>query len=220
MEKVNFRDRIANFIGRRIKNVKSGRFGHERFLLTRFVYNILPILGYDYSRGREWEFVLKNLVLPPVRLLDVGTTNSLLIYEFAKRGYDTYGLDYNAYEEKLPSDIKFIQCDILHTPFPDNFFDYITAISFIEHVGIGYYGDPQIREGGDLMAIREMHRIIKSNGLLLLTTPSKEWLVKNQTDSTQRGYTDETIDNLIDGYFTILKKECKMGQFLLKLQRI
>ena len=71
------------------------------------------------------------------------------------------------------------------------------------------------------MAIKEMYRIIKPKGLLLLTTPSKEWLVKNgETDLTQRGYTDKTIAEVVNKYFNILKKEYKMGQFLLKLQKI
>ena len=59
--------------------------------------------------------------------------------------------------------------DITKTEFPDDHFDVLTAISTIEHVGMGYFGD-RVSKNADLIAMYEMSRILKEGGLLLLTT--------------------------------------------------
>jgi len=221
---MQIKDRIANFIGSRLKNVKSGEFGWQRFTLTRMAYLILPKLGYShYSRGKEWDFVLDNIIKPPARILDAGCARSLMIYELDHRGYETYGLDFTAYFERLPERIKFFQGDILHTPFPDKYFDCVIAVSFIEHVGTGEYDAPTY-DSGDLKAIAEIHRITKPGGQLLLTMPSKEWArdfeLRSNIAADFRGYNDEAIERLVKGHFVIRKKEYKMGQHLLELQKI
>jgi SAM-dependent methyltransferase len=218
------KDKIANFFGKRLKNIKSGAFGRERFLLTRLAYLVLPSLGYsDYSRGKEWDFVMGNLIKPPARVLDAGCARSLLMHELAHRGYETFGLDFTPYVEKLPKGAQFIKGDILHTPFEGSYFDCVIAVSFIEHVGTGEYDAP-IHDDGDLRAIAEIYRITKPHGILLLTIPSKEWArefeLKNNIVADFRGYNDAAIERLIKGHYTILKKEFRMGQHLLKLQKI
>lgn len=218
------RDKIANFFGSRLKNVKSGKFGRQRFALTRLAYLVLPSLGYsDYPRGKEWDFVLGNLIKAPARVLDAGCARSLLMHELAHRGYETFGLDFTPYIEKLPKGAKFFKGDILHTPFENNYFDCVIAVSFIEHVGTGEYDAP-IHDDGDLRAIAEIHRITKPGGILLLTIPSKQWAkefeAKNNIVADFRGYDDASIERLIKGRYNVLKKDFKMGQYLLKLQRI
>ena len=163
------RDRIANAIGNALKKVRGGHCGRERFLLTTLLYRSLPYLNFDYCRLVEWQFIGANLPKSGLRVLDIGATSSLFIYELAGRGYDTFACDTRPYMERLSGTIKFIRCDIMATPFPDNFFDIITGISTVEHIGLGFYGDPRSGDG-DFKAMNEMKRILKGQGLLCLTT--------------------------------------------------
>jgi SAM-dependent methyltransferase len=69
-----------------------------------------------------------------------------------------------------------VQADVRKTPFPDNFFDLIFCISTIEHIGMDNTGyRPGIEDAnstcGDFEAIRELCRITKPSGRLLLSVP-------------------------------------------------
>jgi SAM-dependent methyltransferase len=196
--------KIANFAGNHLKQVKGGYFGRARFLLLALIYKVLPCLGFDYCRLIEWDFVLRNLPKGRLRVLDVGTTSSLFIYELAGRNYDTYAIDPRPYAERLPRRIKFFQYDIVATPFPEDFFDALTAISVIEHIGLGSYGDPKYNNG-DFKAINEMKRILKDRGLLFITT-----LIANRfiitPDHNQRIYDKNRLASLTAS-FAIEKEE-------------
>jgi len=100
-------------------------------LLLTIIYKLLPYLGFDYSRLMEWNFVLKNLPKSRLKVLDVGSTSSLFIYELAGRSYDTYAIDTRPYTERLPNLIKFFRYDITATPFQEKSFDAVTAICVI-----------------------------------------------------------------------------------------
>ncbi|RKY33477.1 MAG: hypothetical protein DRP68_02165 [Candidatus Omnitrophota bacterium] len=170
MRSIPLKHKIANKFGSMIKNIKGGHLGRGRFLFTYFIYHFLPYLGYDYSRLVEWKFILRNLPKDKEsKVLDVGCTSSLFIYELAGRGYETYGIDTRKYCEALPSRIKFLQSDIINTPFPSGFFDIVILISVIEHIGLGTYQDPIYNEG-DIGAVREIRRILKKGGFLFITT--------------------------------------------------
>ena len=48
-------------------------------------------------------------------------------------------------------------------PFNDKFFDVVTAVSTIEHIGLGCYGD-SIAPDGDKEATTEIKRVLKRGG--------------------------------------------------------
>jgi SAM-dependent methyltransferase len=56
--------------------------------------------------------------------------------------------------------------DLRKLSFPDEHFDEILSISVIEHV----YPE----EGGDILALRELKRVIKNEGSIIITVPCKE----------------------------------------------
>ena len=62
----------------------------------------------------------------------------------------------------------------------------------IEHVGLGRYGDP-LDPGGDLKAIRELQRVTRVNGDLLLVTPVGRPKVQF---NGQRIYSFELVNDL------------------------
>jgi SAM-dependent methyltransferase len=64
----------------------------------------------------------------------------------------------------------FVRCDVCRLSFPASFFDAVICLSSLEHVGLGVYGDTW-HEPGDLAAVRELCRVLKSGGTLILSTP-------------------------------------------------
>lgn len=59
---------------------------------------------------------------------------------------------------------------ILALPYPDAQVDSLSCLHVIEHIGLGRYGDP-IAPDGHLKAARELARVLKPGGVLLLGTP-------------------------------------------------
>lgn len=62
-------------------------------------------------------------------------------------------------------------CDAETMPHPTASLDAVTCISVLEHVGLGWYGDPEgdVEKPGRVIA--EMARVLKPGGWLLLTVP-------------------------------------------------
>lgn len=201
MKRISWKYKIANFLARNLKSVKGGYLGRQRFILTTWIYRFLPLLGIDYCRLIEWRFILENLPRGrKLKILDVGSTASLFIHELAKYG-KTFGIDSRPYFENLPKTIKFLQCDVLKMPFPDNYFDCVTVISVIEHIGLGAYGDP-INNDGDFKATEELKRVLKTGGVLFVTT-----VVGSKYVVTPKGgariYGKKRFDELFENFSSI-----------------
>jgi len=119
------------------------------------------LIEYGFTRGSIDHSIRQ-------RILDVGCCGSKFPIELAKGGHEVYGIDVSTYPD--PKLFTFIQGDIRKMPFSDEFFDVVTAVSTIEHIGLGRYGDPLAPEG-DQEAMKEIERILKHGGQLLMTVP-------------------------------------------------
>jgi SAM-dependent methyltransferase len=196
MAAISFKHAVANCLGTRLKSVKSGYLGAMRFQLIYWAYHILPYLGYDYPRKIEWDFLLRRLQTDKNQnILDIGSSSSLFLYKLTQYG-KTWGIDARPFFEKVPGHITFVQCDVLGMPFADNFFDFVSFISVVEHIGLGGYGDP-LHDNGDSKAMREIGRVLKTAGTLVLTT-----VIANEyvTYPTTRIYDQQAFDKLIAGF--------------------
>jgi|SRR3989338_4607106 len=97
------------------------------------------------------------------KALDVGCGGGFLANEMSKRGADVLGIDYSKYaidfsRERYP-DLNFEQVSGYNLEmFPSNGFDIVTLFDVIEHVG----------DQGKF--ILEIKRVLKSGGLLVITT--------------------------------------------------
>lgn len=60
------------------------------------------------------------------------------------------------------------------TLFPQWTFDAIIAVSVLEHVGVGRYGDP-VDECGDIRAMANLRHWLKPNGVLYFDVPWRPW---------------------------------------------
>ena len=123
------------------------------------------------------------------KILDIGCTlNFKYLINFFLKNNEIFFL--NIYKEKnnfFSNQISYIQNDIRDSSFKDNFFDAITIISVIEHIGF----DNEIYNNENKKisfkkkknyekAISETKRILKKNGKLYLTVPfGKKQYFKN-----------------------------------------
>ena len=149
------------------KSIKSWYFFPRfRFHLLFFFSRILN------SRGEELKFVLRHIPHKKSRIVDIGAAESLLVYELAGRGHNVFALDQRPYHEKLRNG-TFIQVDLSKKGAwtGNQLFDIATAVSSLEHIGYGEYGDPICKDGLE-NAAENIHKMLKNKGLLIATFPN------------------------------------------------
>ncbi|HSW55159.1 MAG TPA: class I SAM-dependent methyltransferase [Ignavibacteriaceae bacterium] len=125
--------------------------------------------AHDELRVRE--YIISKVPKIVNSILDVGCGNGWVAKEFLSKGKQVYSLDISvtnpAIVKKLfPNEKHFcITADSFHLPFNDNAFDCVIASEIIEHVF-----DPA-------GFIKELFRVVKKGGRLIITTPYKEKLI-------------------------------------------
>jgi SAM-dependent methyltransferase len=108
------------------------------------------------------------------RVLDVGSTNAVapyLDYLTALSIPELHGVDLS------PASIKGIvmtQADVREMPYEDSYFDLITCVSTLEHIGrdnSSYRIESGLETHGDVKTMLEFQRVLKTGGQLLVTVP-------------------------------------------------
>lgn len=140
-------------------------FDRNELGALRFAFAPSPL---HWSRQFEWPWAIHHSELQPHHhVLDIGGGWSVLKYAVAKRCRHVISLEPNkefidktelSIEKVGIKNIMQIQGDVRSIPFPDNSFDRVFCISVLEHV-----------EGGHAKGMREMLRVLKPGGALLLT---------------------------------------------------
>ena len=152
------------------------------------------------DRTVEYPFVLSKIdITKNGRILDVGCTfqSNYLAPTFIQLGWDVYGIDLRKPKLEHPN-FYFVNEDIRKTSFPDDYFDYVYAVSTLEHVGLsGRYGVMQDDAEGDFDAVREINRILRPDGALLITVPFGQG---DFCHRLHRLYTVERIKRLFSGW--------------------
>jgi len=108
-------------------------------------------------------YVEENLQSP---ILEIGSTPCHLTYIIKDLGYDITGLDLDPERSKNVIEaggLDVRECDIEHEKFPveDNSMSGVIMTEVLEHLRV----DP-------LWTLREIHRVLRPGGNLLLTTPN------------------------------------------------
>ena len=101
-------------------------------------------------------------------ILDVGCGHGVLCYLLKKEGRKPVGVDMTktsiAFCEDKIKGVRFTRAEAEQLPFEDNMFDVVASNQLIEHLP-----KPEL-------AIREMIRVCKPNGKLLITTPILDYM--------------------------------------------
>jgi ubiquinone/menaquinone biosynthesis C-methylase UbiE len=122
----------------------------QMFLIDRFVSKVKLI--DKYACGGH--------------ILDVGCSTGLFLQtvgKYSKYKWIKYGIDINKKSIRIAKSKKIghlIYTDLHHKPFPDNYFDVVTCFDILEH-------DKDLK--GNL---REIRKILKPNGILLIQVPN------------------------------------------------
>lgn len=117
----------------------------------------------------EVPFMLRSITEGERLVLDLGCCESPLPLQLASLGHKVVAVDQDEYLARHPN-LSFVRGDICQLSFRPSLFDVAVCLSTIEHLGLGFYGDPERRQA-DLAAMREIRRVLKPGGRLLLTTP-------------------------------------------------
>lgn len=136
--------------------------------------------GIDYFRCLEYPLVFNNLKLSYGHiLLDIGSGNSIFPLFVASKGVQVLATDIDNCVVKLKEDAAKLRIfnfnagvmDV-RSLLTDNQFDRVTAVSTLEH----------IPSDGDTKAIKEMSRVLKPSGYIVITVPYGSYEEERQKD--------------------------------------
>jgi len=164
--------------------------------LTSSLNNILEYA--KSSRIVEYPWVYMNLDEVNVckRLLDVGSVGSFLPIDLASQGYEVWCIDVRKYEGNgLVQNLRCFIGDVRKTSFENGFFACVIAVSTLEHIGLGRYGE-WLEPNGDITAVREILRILSINGVLLVTLP----FGKEEIFPSHRVYNQQRLRTILKGF--------------------
>lgn len=100
-----------------------------------------------------------------MRILDVGCVDGWVLDEHP----GALGVDSRPAPAKWGDRVR--ECDAERITCDDGYFDAVTCVSVLEHVGLGWYGDPAGDEGKAGRVVAEMARVLAPGGWLFLTVP-------------------------------------------------
>lgn len=153
------------------------------------LYNLEEIHWWHKAKRNLVSYVMKqNLSGNQNKILDVGCGTGKNLESFTKFG-NTWGIDSakEAVDYCRKRGIKNITLGNLEKiPFNKESFDCITALDVLEHVD-------------DSKAIRELERVLKKSGILIITVPAFPmlWSRWDEVLHHKRRYTKETLKRVL-----------------------
>lgn len=167
------------------------KFGKEYFE-NRARYPTAIFKGKDLSflRYPFWSRHISKY-RPQGKLLDIGSAEGALLKWAENSQYDTYGMDVSEFAVKLgrqrAKQAKLVVGDIVSLPFQDGSFDVVTCFEVLEHLL------------NPLIALKEISRILKENGVFVMSTPNVRSKGLRWKGNDWHGHRDATHVSLLSG---------------------
>jgi SAM-dependent methyltransferase len=165
------------------------------------------------DRQAEYDFVLRNLLSLDIKakILDVGCSSSAfssMISKFSRNRCEIIGIDLINEVDSLGFPLTIM--DAMNIGFKDRSFDQVICLSTMEHIGLdnddggdANYKNLNHRINGDALAMKEIWRVLKDKGTLILSVPYGRLIIKQQG---YRVYHKKSLSILTNMFFA-LKKE-------------
>lgn len=147
----------------RNNNYSAGKF----FLLPKYGDNT-SVTSFDrhYIYFPSWA-IRKITSYNPSHHIDI--SSSLIFSTMVSAIVPTSFYDYRPADIDLPG-LSVGRADLGALPFKSNSIESLSCMHVIEHIGLGRYGD-EIDIHGDLKAMKELTRVLKKRGNLLVVVP-------------------------------------------------
>lgn len=114
------------------------------------------------AHGRKIDELIERFVPAESAILDVGCGTGINTVKLKKKTGKITGFDLKDYtKDRYRKDFQLVLGDANGLPFEKNIFDIISSWDVIEHVD------------DDKRFLREIHRVLKSGGRVLLSTPNR-----------------------------------------------
>ncbi|MEA4812716.1 MAG: class I SAM-dependent methyltransferase [Anaerolineaceae bacterium] len=130
---------------------------------------------------RNWKIVFKDF-LPKLQegyLLDIGSANALYKSELDAQKYKTFFLDIKYFPKA-----NDVQGDVHALPFNDESFNSVLCLQLFEHLSMPF------------IAIKEVSRVLKKDGILILSVPHLSRLHEIPNDYYR--YTEYGLKQLLE----------------------
>jgi ubiquinone/menaquinone biosynthesis C-methylase UbiE len=146
-------------------------FRNSRHLVPRLKDLYLRVLGMPfYERRIEGRSVFHKLgKVGGLKVVDLGCGDGLFTIELAGKGAVVSGVDINetalaraqrrVHQLHLDNRVNLVSADASGLPFPSDHFDKAVCNCTLEHIT------------NDLEALKEINRVLKEKGLLVITVP-------------------------------------------------
>ncbi|MEO8501780.1 MAG: class I SAM-dependent methyltransferase [Vicinamibacteria bacterium] len=155
--------------------------------------------------GVQWWYAGMRLIaralltplLPPVkgvprRILDAGCGTGWNLQDLASFG-DTYGVDLSplAVITTKRRGLRVAQGNVLALPYASSSFDVVTSFDVLYHAWIE----------DDAQAVRELSRVLKPGGLILVKVPALKmlWGAHDEAVHSRHRYTRGEVERLVEG---------------------
>lgn len=151
----------------------------------------------------ENAFTLKNLDLPKgSKIIEFGCCQSDLALKMASLGYHVTGVDLNEYGYTHPG-LRTIKGDFLLMDLEAESFDGVTAVSSVEHAGLGRYSRDR-DEDADMKIMKKIYLLLKTGGKAILTVPFGKFQINKKRG--YRSYDTESLNVRLINEFNVDKE--------------
>ena len=135
---------------------------------------IFKIIGHPHPNGKVRARYVRKFIDTKRKTLDIGCGEGVFYYELTKRKCSIIGIDYSK-EALTNMTLKLknvgirpmvVNADAQKLPIKSSAFDQIVCLDVIEH----------LKDAN--ASIKEMSRVLKKNGVLILSVPNELYLTK------------------------------------------